>query len=119
MKQRIRRTPACFAGEEEAHLEKMLKARVIQESPSALTSATVLIRKRDGTVRWCIDYHALNEVTVKDNFPLLLLDDFGYHFWQHMVLKARCQLSILASENTRRQPEEDCLYHQVWSVQAR
>jgi predicted aspartyl protease len=75
VKQRIRRTPVCFAGEEEAHLQKMLKAGVIQESTSDWASAPVLIRKRDGSVRWCIDYRALNEVTVKDLFPLPLVDD--------------------------------------------
>ena len=75
VKQRIRRTPVCFAGEEAAHLEKMLKAGVIQESTSEWAAAPVLIRKRDGTVRWCIDYRALNELTVKDNFPLPLVDD--------------------------------------------
>ena len=72
---RIRRTPVCFAGEEEEHLQKMLKAGVIQESISDWASAPVLIRKRDGTVRWCIDYRALNLVTVKDVYPLPLVDD--------------------------------------------
>jgi predicted aspartyl protease len=75
VKQRMRRTPACFAGEEETHLEKMLKAGVIQESTSNWASAPVLIKKRDGSVRWCIDYRALNDVTVKDVFPLPLIDD--------------------------------------------
>ena len=75
IKQGMRRTPVCFAGEEEAHLNKMLKAGVIQESNSDWASAPVLIRKRDGTVRWCIDYRALNDKTVKDVFPLPLIDD--------------------------------------------
>ena len=75
VKQRMRRTPACFKGEEEAHLKKMLEAGVIRESTSEWASAPVLIRKRDGSVRWCIDYRALNEVTVKDVFPLPLVDD--------------------------------------------
>ena len=35
----------------------------------------MLIRKRDGTMRWCIDYRALNPATVKDNFQLPLVDD--------------------------------------------
>ena len=48
---------------------------MIQESTSEWAAAPVLIRKRDGTVRWCIDYRALNELTVKDNFPLPLVDD--------------------------------------------
>ena len=74
-KERMRRTPACFANEEEAHLQKMISAGVIQPSASDWASAPVLIRKRDGTVRWCIDYRQLNNVTVKDVFPLPLVDD--------------------------------------------
>jgi transposase InsO family protein len=75
IKQRMRRTPACFEPEEEAHLKKMLDAGVIRESMSEWASPPVLIRKRDGTVRWCIDYRALNNVTVKDVFPLPLVGD--------------------------------------------
>ncbi|XP_052762346.1 uncharacterized protein LOC128204991 [Mya arenaria] len=75
IKQRMRKTPACFVNEEEAHLKKMVDAGVIQESVSDWASAPVLIRKRDGSVRWCVDYRALNDVTVKDTFPLPLVDD--------------------------------------------
>ena len=75
VKQRLRRTPARFAGEEEAHLKKMLEAGVIQESTSDWASAPVLIKKRDGTVRWCIDYRNVNDVTVKDVYPLPLIND--------------------------------------------
>ena len=53
IKQRMRRTPACFAGEEEAYFKKMLEAGVIKESTSEWASAPVLFRKRDGSVRWC------------------------------------------------------------------
>jgi hypothetical protein len=48
VKLRMRRTPACFVDEEEAHLQKMLDAGVIQPSISEWASAPVLIRKRDG-----------------------------------------------------------------------
>ena len=58
IKQRMRRTPACFVGEEETHLKKVIDAGVIQESTSEWASSPVLIRKRNGTVRWCIDYRA-------------------------------------------------------------
>ena len=75
VKQRMRRTPACFADEEEAHLKKMLEAGVIQESTSEWASSPVLIRKRDGSVRYCIDYREVNKATVKDTFPLPLVDD--------------------------------------------
>ncbi|XP_056003435.1 uncharacterized protein LOC130049612 [Ostrea edulis] len=60
VKQRMRRTPAVFQGEEEGHLDKMLEAGVIQPSSSDWASAPVLVRKKDGNVRWCVDYRALN-----------------------------------------------------------
>ena len=75
VKQRFRRTPTCFAGEEEKHLEKMLKADVIEPSVSEWASSPVLVRKRDGSVRWCVDYRALNKVTKKDVFPLPLVEE--------------------------------------------
>ena len=75
IKQRLRRTPACFVGEEEAHLKKILDAGVIQETVSDWASSPVLIRKCDGTVRCCIDYRSLDNVTVNDVFPLPLVDD--------------------------------------------
>jgi hypothetical protein len=49
---RMRRTPACCVDEEEAHLQKMLDAGVIQPSISEWASAPVLIRKRDGVSRY-------------------------------------------------------------------
>ena len=75
VKQRIRRTPLGFAGEEEAQLKKMLSAGVIRPSVSEWASAPVLIRKRCGSVRWCVDYRALNALTIKDVFPLPLVDE--------------------------------------------
>ena len=75
VKQRMRKTPLGFATEEKAHLDKMLKAKVIEPSKSEWASAPVLIRKRDGSVRWCIDYRELNKLTEKDSFPLPLVED--------------------------------------------
>ena len=75
IKHKLRRTPLHFAKEEEEHLNKMLTAGVIQPSVSEWAAAPVLVRKRDGSVRWCVDYRALNKVTKKDVFPLPLIED--------------------------------------------
>jgi hypothetical protein len=48
---------------------------VIQASNSEWSSAPVLVRKKDGSVRWCVDYRALNDKTVKDSFPLPNIND--------------------------------------------
>ena len=53
----------------------MLAARLIQPSNSDWASAPVLVRKKDGSVRWCVDYRALNEVTIKDTYPLPLIEE--------------------------------------------
>ena len=71
----MRRTPAFFAGEEEAHLKKMLDAGVIQPYISEWASAQLLIRKKDGQVRWFLDNRRLNNVTRRGVFPLPLIDD--------------------------------------------
>ena len=75
VKQRMRRTPMGFQNEEEAHLNKMLESGVIQPSNSEWASVPVLVRKKDGKMRWCIDYRKLNNVTVKDVYPLPLIEE--------------------------------------------
>ena len=64
-----------FQKEEEAHLEKMLENGVIQPSSSEWASVPVLVRKKDGGMRWCIDYRKLNSVTIKDVYPLPLIEE--------------------------------------------
>uniref|UniRef100_H3G5E5 Reverse transcriptase domain-containing protein n=1 Tax=Phytophthora ramorum TaxID=164328 RepID=H3G5E5_PHYRM len=53
----------------------MLKAGVIEEGNGAWGFPVVLVRKRDGEVRFCIDYKALNKITKKDVYPLPRIDE--------------------------------------------
>ena len=48
----------------------MLDYGIVEPSNSTFSSPPVLVRKKDGTVRFCIDYRKLNESTVKDSYPL-------------------------------------------------
>ena len=64
-----------FQGEEEKNLRAMLEAGVIQPSASLSASPPVLVRKRDGGVRWCLDFRRLNAVTKKDAFSLPSISD--------------------------------------------
>ena len=75
VKQKFRRIPLAFVGEEEKHLDKMLKAEVIQPSTSDWSSVPVLVRKKYQSVRWCVDWRKLNELTVKDVYPLPLVEE--------------------------------------------
>ena len=56
-------------------LADMRRDGVIKQSSSPWASPIVLVRKKDGTLRFCVDYHKLNEVTRKDAYPLPRIDD--------------------------------------------
>lgn len=59
----------------EAELNKMVDAKVIRRSVSPYAALPVLVRKPDGSVRFCINYKPLNRVTKKDRGPLPRIDD--------------------------------------------
>ncbi|OWZ03214.1 Retrovirus Polyprotein [Phytophthora megakarya] len=59
----------------EENVEKMLKAGVIEEGDGAWGFPVILVRKKNGEVRFSIDYRALNKVTKKDVYPLPRIDE--------------------------------------------
>ena len=75
IKQRPRREPLGMQGVVKQELDKMLEKGIIEPSTSAWGSPIVLVRKKDNTVRFCIDYRKLNEITVKDAYPLPRIED--------------------------------------------
>ena len=68
VKQRPIWTPLGFEGGERKRIKKLLDVGIISRGVSEWASPTVLVRKRDGTVRYCIDLRKVNEVTVKDRY---------------------------------------------------
>ncbi len=75
IRQSVRRVPVCQKTELKDLLTDMEKKEVIRPSNSPWASPIVLVRKRDGSHRFCVDYRKLNAVTRKDAYPIPRIDD--------------------------------------------
>ena len=73
--QPVRRMPFAVRQQVAEQLKNMQEQGVITHSHSPWASPVVLVRKKDGSVRFCIDYRSLNLVTKADQFPIPRIDD--------------------------------------------
>lgn len=79
IKQAMRRVPFQRYKEVENLVKDMIKQDVIEPSSSPWASPIVLVKKKDGSTRFCIDYRKLNSVTKKDAYPLPRIDEILDH----------------------------------------
>ena len=70
-----RRIPPAMYEEVRQHLKEMLDADAIRPSESPFSSNVVLVRKKDGSLRFCIDFRKLNSRTIRDAYTLPRIDD--------------------------------------------
>jgi hypothetical protein len=69
------RHPYFQKTEIEKIVRELLQSGVIRPSQSPFSSPVLLVRNADGSWRMCMDYRALNLVTVKNKFPILVIDE--------------------------------------------
>ncbi|XP_069840942.1 uncharacterized protein [Dendropsophus ebraccatus] len=75
VRERYRQIPPALYQEVKALLKHMQESHIIQPSRSPWASPIVLVKKKDGTLRFCVDYRRLNACTVRDAYPLPRIEE--------------------------------------------
>ena len=107
IRQQPRRVPHHLLGEVDKQLTDMLDKGLIQESSSPWASPVVLVKKKNGEVRFCIDYRQLNQKSCHDAYPVPRVDDAlrclrGARWFSTLDLASAYWQILMDSESSRK-----------------
>ena len=131
VRQRPYRLPEALKAAVKKELAQMLAQGVIRPSTSPWASPLVIVEKKDGSLRLCVDYHKLNSITVFDVYPIPRVDEvvekigndkfissigLSKAYWQ-ILLGEVCQKksAFLAREKVYPAVDKECLAI-VWAT---
>lgn len=101
-----RRLPHAHKVELQKISDDLLEKKIIRESNSPYASPIVLAKKKSGELRLCIDFRQLNKITLKNNFPIPLIEDLldglrGKHYFSLLDLKSGFQHVQMEEESIK------------------
>ncbi|PIK36476.1 hypothetical protein BSL78_26694 [Apostichopus japonicus] len=84
-RERSRRLALSDLNDLRAHLHQLLDIKIIQESRSQYASPIVIVRKKNGDIRLCVDYRKLNARTLPDQYAVPLVQEGFAGFYRRFV----------------------------------
>lgn len=98
----------------ERQCEDMLCLGVIRPSSSTFSMPVLLVKKQDGSCRFCVDYIGLNDKTIKDKFPIPVMEELldelrGASFFTKVDLQSGYQQVLMPLKRWRSAHTRDCL----------
>ena len=105
--QRHRRIPPALYQEVKDQFQQLLHAGVIRQFSSLYPSAVVLVRKKNGKLRFCVDFRELNAKTVRDSYALPRIDELldnlsGYRYFSTLDMWSGYYQVQLEEQDKRR-----------------
>ena len=105
IKQKMRRISPNLLTVVHAEVDRLLAEGIVEPSKSPWSSCPVIVPKKDGSIRFCIDYRQLNQITKKDAYPLphmdSLLDNIGNAKYLSKIELRQAYHQILLEESSK------------------